>query len=209
MQNFEQPPVPLRLPPAEWKQADGSWRAWDSGANACKAFRRGFLAWALANQRARCAYCGLRVGRSARRTETLDHFIPKGGSGAYARWTYEPLNLLVACHECNSKLKVAVVALIEPAAPVYDACQFTIFHPYLHRPASLHFVGGYTGRAKPRIVKPQSQLAENTIRIFELRDPGLLHTWMGEYQQDRRSARLARLRAPLRRLMLRARAEVN
>lgn len=210
MRNLDPPPVTLSLPLSEHKQAGTElWRSWESSAKACVAFRRDFRRWALKNQEARCAFCGLRVGRSSRRTDTLDHFIPKGPTGGYARWTYEPLNLLVACHECNSKIKHDTVELVLPAATDYRGCTFKMFHPYLHRPASEHFSGGYHPGRRPQHVRPISDLGERSVELFELRDPGLMRTWYGEYLEDRRAARIAALSKVTRALFVRARDEVN
>lgn len=210
MKNYDRPPASLRIPPTELrKTSSAEWRDWKSSAQACSEFRRDFRDWALRNQGARCAYCALKVGRMVRRTETLDHFIPKGPSGGYARWTYEPLNLLVACHECNSRIKGSELAVRAPAPPAYEACEFTMFHPYLHRPATAHFSGGYQGVARPRRIKAESALGLRTIELFQLTNAGLRQTWRADFYAAKRDRRISRLPNALRKRLLKARSEVN
>lgn len=55
----------------------------------------------IANQNGKCAYCGLPL--SSRNPE-IDHIAPKGGPKRpyHTECTFLPINLVYACHHCNS-----------------------------------------------------------------------------------------------------------
>jgi len=106
--------------------------------------------------------------------------VPK--AGRYAEWTYEPLNLVLACAECNSGLKRSYFPLITPPPSDYAECSFTIVHPYLDTDRDLHFAGGYLGgTSRPEPIKGLTPAGRETIRVFGLFAEGMLNSWRAEY----------------------------
>ncbi|MCS3876850.1 5-methylcytosine-specific restriction endonuclease McrA [Gordonia amarae] len=211
MKSFKPPPVILNVSAVDRKDSNGHWRSWDSSATVTTRFKEKFRAWALGNQDGRCAFCRLSVGDLGhRRQVTLDHFIPKAN---YPEWTFEPLNLLVACGSCNSSIKTSNSPLPPPPVSsvpqVYNRLPFTMFHPYLNGPESAHFQGGYPGgRCKPTPVKGISPQGKETIAQFKLDNPSLYKSWCAEYRGEVRKHRIESLPPRLRDLVLKALGEV-
>jgi hypothetical protein len=211
MRKLNKPPDHLRLQNDRITTPNGDWRGWDSNTHDCKRFKSDFASWASREQHSRCAYCSLPIGDAARRTSTLDHFVPKGGTSsgsAFARWTFEPLNLILACNVCNSGLKRAKNPLTSPHELDYARCTFDMIHPYLDDPG-LHLIGGYRGAGKPRVIRCLTAKGRETARVFKLTDPGLFLTWLDDYRAGRRRRAIEALSSPLKALFAQARAEAS
>ena len=132
-----------------------------------------FVAWALANQRDQCAICGYFVGDIAnRRAWAVDHFAPKGKS-LFPQWTFEPLNLVVTCHSCNSIFKRDFNS-VATVAPKYADSDFVLVHPYLDA-VDIHLTGTYAGGSR-RVGAPVAHTSKGrtTIRLFNLDDVNYL-----------------------------------
>lgn len=109
---------------------------WDISIAPLKAFKRGDEAKKLRlkdNIRHRlkklqenfCIYCG---GIFDSATEThIEHFIPKQ---YLSKYTFEPLNLALACQRCNMDMKRTNNYLVNRRS-IYIHCTFNIVHPYL------------------------------------------------------------------------------
>lgn len=84
-------------------------------------------------QRGKCAYCGLSL---ATRTPQLEHIAPKGGSKRpkHKEYTFLPINLVLACADCNSPRRKGMKNTIAKKGRYYNQCEFTIVHPYLDNP---------------------------------------------------------------------------
>lgn len=210
MRYLSEPPSTISLPISSRKTASGAWREWSSSASVCASFRRSFRDWAAINQDGRCAFCSLPVGISVRRRITIDHFIPKAPTGDYAEWTYEPLNLFIACDVCNSTLKQAVAEVQTPTDPDYASCTFTMFHPYLHKPTTKHFSGGYpSAGSRPKPIEAHSPEAKRAVILFDLSNPSLYATWRADYREVRRVRRQSTLPLRVLKLLTGAKREVN
>lgn len=132
-----------------------------------------FVEWALANQRDQCAFCGYFVGDLAdRRAWSVDHFAPKGNN-FYPQWTYNPLNLIITCHSCNTVFKNQFDS-VATVAPDYVNCKFLLVHPYLDL-VDDHLVGTYAGGSR-RVGAPEvrSPKGSKTIELFRLDDVNYL-----------------------------------
>jgi hypothetical protein len=181
--------IPLASPPSEMTvtAADrlargGGWRKWRSTAQAVTSFRETFRLWALQNQDGRCAFCRLPIGVEHRRTNTIDHFAPKG---LHAYWTYEPLNLLAVCESCNSEVKGEWDPVIgTPLNPFpYEDAVFEILHPYLDLDFSTHLDGGLDASGnEPRALRGLSPRGVRTISALRLDDQGIVAMWIQEWK---------------------------
>lgn len=188
---LDRPPAALSVPIGARMTTGGGWRTWNSGAERCSTFRRDFRAWAMNNQKFRCAFCLLSITDDANREANLDHFAPKS---VYKQWTYEPLNLILTCATCNQRFKRSLNPVMPPITANYAQLQWSILHPYIDRDYTAHLVGGYKGGAsKPRPIRGVSPRGQKTIVTFELARPGLFHTWDGEYRKARRDRLRERL----------------
>jgi uncharacterized protein (TIGR02646 family) len=182
MRSVPKPPTPLHLPAEDAKTSVGEWRSWESSALVTTSFKRELAIWAVKNQGSRCAYCSLELSSNVRRSKSLDHFVPKE---MHPRWTFEPVNLLASCHDCNSIFKkrhnpVKFPPGANPDEIPYEDCSFDILHPYLDD-VSAHISGGFLGAgAPPKIVRALTTRGFETVNVFRLDSPGLLWTWMGE-----------------------------
>lgn len=148
---------------------DGSLPAWSRSSKGVKEF----VVWALENQDNQCAFCGYFVGDVAiRRAWSIDHFAPKGKS-FYPQWVFEPLNLFVTCHSCNSIFKRDFNS-VATVAPKYSDCEFVLVHPYLDS-VEAHVTGTYAGGTR-RVGAPvpYSTKGRTTVEVFGLDDVNYL-----------------------------------
>jgi hypothetical protein len=165
------------------KSRGGGWRDWDSGASATRHFKKAFVTWALQNQQNSCAFCCLEIDHDGvRRTPTAEHIAPKEG---YPQWTFESLNLIMACGSCNSHFKHVYDPVVGHSDD-YEDIVLTIVHPYLDK-VSDHIRGGYLGGLlAPVTPEPLSIKGLETISLFNLIDPGLRKQWDYCYIQARK-----------------------
>ena len=111
----------------------------------------------------RCAYCGSYLFEE---NPHRDHIAPKS---PYFKWTFWPVNLVLACYACNTDRKKTfdTVAVIRPS---YRRTQFRIIHPYFDNPNDhLTFIG-HRGSI---LIKPRngSEKGRETIELFDLMSP--------------------------------------
>lgn len=167
MKNLRRPAADTDLMPRQWGGKTAS--NWSRHRKAV----RDFVEWALANQNNQCTFCGFTVDNVAeRRAYSVDHFAPQGDS-LYPQWRFEPLNLVITCHVCNSVFKGDYDPVIV-VAPSYDKCTFALVHPYLDMVSS-HLVGTYAGGSQ-QVGAPVAGSLKGlrTIRKFRLDDPNYI-----------------------------------
>jgi hypothetical protein len=165
-------PTVILTPP---KRPDGTLPNWSRTPKRVK----NFVTWALENQREQCAICGYFVGDIAnRRAWAIDHFAPKGKS-LFPQWTFEPLNLVVTCHSCNSIFKRDFNS-VATVAPKYSDSEFVLVHPYLDS-VDIHVSGTYAGGSR-RVGAPVAHTAKGrtTIEVFNLDDVNYLSAINGQ-----------------------------
>lgn len=116
------------------------------------------------NQNNCCAYCGLPLGT---RNPEIDHIAPKGGEKRPKHYevTFLPLNLVYACHYCNSTECKGQKDVVESKlGEEYSKWQFKLVHPYLDDP------------------KDYFEIKDNeTIIYLPKKDSDLLHRQKAEY----------------------------
>lgn len=147
--------------------------SWTSGAD----FKRAFYRAALTSQMGLCAYCMNQVGEEFRNRPDIEHFADKS---KYGQWTFEILNLSLACKYCNQtrKGKYDVVVTL---ARNYGQCSFALIHPYLDD-VEKHLKGGYPAlQTKPTIPQPLTLKGARTIRLFKLDSIFALSIWTRVY----------------------------
>ena len=108
---------------------------WDEKNKAVSTFKTTMKQKLYSNQNGKCAYCGLPLDT---RNPEIDHIAPKGGSKhpKHTECTFLPLNLVYACHNCNSTgCKGQNDVVISKHAAGYRHWSFKIVHPYLDDPA--------------------------------------------------------------------------
>lgn len=185
------PPLPLRLSLTERRDLAGAWIGWESRTGSRKTFVDDLRTWAEANQSDRCAFCLLSITPTARREADLDHVVPKA-SGMYPEWTYEALNLVLACSWCNRRIKKAedFMLLPKPHVEKYRHVALRIVHPYLDQRREAHFIGGYLGGTRrPSPIRHASARGAATIDFFKLGTQGHLEMWRQEHQGEVRGQR--------------------
>ena len=77
-----------------------------------------------------CAFCGLNLES---RVPQIEHIAPKGAK-RHPQFTFEPLNLILACSLCNGFDKKGSINTISALDPFYYKCTFNIIHPYFDDP---------------------------------------------------------------------------
>jgi len=173
MRTLGRPPSNLDLSPSP--RIDGSLPGWSRQRIAVQ----NFVTWALANQQQQCAFCGYFVGDVAhRRAWAVDHFAPKGTT-LYPQWTFEPLNLIVTCHSCNSVFKKGFNTVVT-AGVSYADTKFRLVHPYLDD-IDDHVTGTYQG-GHNRVGAPLAHSLEGkaTVEVFHLDDVNYLSAINGQ-----------------------------
>ena len=109
---------------------------WTENDEAIVSFKAEIKQKLLLNQRGKCAYCGLPL---ANRNPEIDHIAPKGGKirAYHPECTFLPINLVYACHHCNSPMCKGQSDTVESKnkSADYREWSFKLVHPYLDDPA--------------------------------------------------------------------------
>ncbi len=136
-----------------WKRNDGKY----------KAFKGNVTATMKVAQSSRCAYCGARLHEQR---PHRDHIAPKS---PHYRWTFWPINLVLACYCCNVDRKNGFDT-VDVLAKSYRRTTFNIVHPFLDDPAD-HL--NFDLADKSILVQPKNASAKGakTIELFGLMEP--------------------------------------
>ncbi|EAF5295542.1 hypothetical protein FNE77_13985 [Listeria monocytogenes] len=123
----------------------------------------------VANQGNKCAYCGNCFNITSK--AEIEHIAAKGGNirKIYPEFTFTPLNLVLACHLCNSPNKKGQIRVVETRNKNYKACTFEIVHPYFDNPED-HLEERSTSDELGVIYMHKSSKGEKTIQIFKLNE---------------------------------------
>lgn len=127
-------------------------------------------------QGGRCAYCELPL---LTRNPEIEHIAPKGGTKRpkHIECTFLPINLVYACHNCNSPECKGVkdTVINKNGSNDYKKWTFSIVHPYLDDPTEyfdiLPYEDGNPGIipiVKRNIDSCHRSKAERTIEMFKL-----------------------------------------
>lgn len=125
-------------------------------------------------QNGKCAYCGLNLDS---RAPEIEHIAPKGGGKRpkHVEYTFLPINLVMACRDCNSPKKKGQKETIDLKARYYHQCEFNIVHPYLDDPNDFfdfikdpNIEGGVIPIPKQGEPHYIINKAKNTIHMFGL-----------------------------------------
>lgn len=148
------------------------------------------------NQNNRCAYCDLPLDS---RNPEIDHIAPKGGSKRpkYVEWTFLPLNLVYACHNCNStECKGQNDIVVEKSSSKYVEWQFSIIHPYFDQPSDFFQMNtdGYLYPIPKRDADEfHKQKAKKTIDMFRLNDEGKLTEIIKQIEFDKKPENIQKI----------------
>lgn len=107
---------------------------WSNKADCVNEFKENIKLLLKRNQRGLCAYCGLPLET---RSPEIDHIAPKGGEirPKHPEVTFLPLNLVYACHYCNSTECKGQIDVVESkSSGDYARWSFKLVHPYLDDP---------------------------------------------------------------------------
>lgn len=105
---------------------------WTRGTVAVKQFKAAVMAHGKVVQNSRCVWCELPIGDVGRRSIHRDHIAPKG---LHSRWTFEPLNIALACEYCNGFAVKGDLDTVAVPGATYQTSSFRIVHPYLDTPS--------------------------------------------------------------------------
>lgn len=139
--------------------------AWDKQNNNIKLLKSQLRDQLLVLQNSKCAYCGLDFNETS--SSELEHIAPKGGPKIpkYLEFTFTPLNLVLACHLCNSPIKKGTFDPIIHYSRNYKECTFKIYHPFFDNP-DVHFNYVFSGFGM--IVQNKTIKGKDTIDLFDL-----------------------------------------
>jgi hypothetical protein len=164
-------------------------KRWEGKAAAVITFKKNILDDGLVIQAGKCAWCMLPVAAQGRRTAHRDHIAPKA---KHPKWTFLPVNLVIACEYCNGFAVKGDVDTIETAAENYTDCIFHVVHPYLEDP-SLHLSFLSEANDTGILIKSLSTKGTWTIQSLQLDTPGATTERAKEYLYQ---LRLSSLSAP-------------
>ena len=109
---------------------------WDRRTNSVKAFKKAIDDHCSAIQDGQCVWCELEIGANGRRSVHRDHIAPKS---SYGKWTFEPMNIALACEYCNGFAVKGRLDTVDQVGATYSNSSFVVVHPYLDTP-DLHIV---------------------------------------------------------------------
>ena len=145
---------------------------WDEKDNAVSTFKTTMKQKLYSNQNGKCAYCGLPLDT---RNPEIDHIAPKGGPKRpkHTECTFLPLNLVYACHNCNSsECKGQNDVVLSKHVDGYRYWSFKMVHPYLDDPCD-YFECSDEGTIillpKKDTDKQHREKANFTLDLFNLR----------------------------------------
>ena len=145
---------------------------WNANAPCVTSFKEELKKKLLENQNGRCAYCGLPLES---RNPEIDHIAPKGGKQRpyYPECTFLPINLVYACHHCNSSGCKGQTNTVKSKNGTTDYKQWTfnLVHPYLDDPSEYFEhddANGILSLPKRDAIKEKKDKALYTIALFGL-----------------------------------------
>ncbi|MCT4778505.1 MULTISPECIES: hypothetical protein [Exiguobacterium] len=143
-----------------WKEGE-----WDKTNKNIKLLKSQLRSQLMVLQDSKCAYCGLKLNETS--SPELEHIAPKGGKirPQYIEFTFTPLNLVLACHLCNSPIKKGTVDPILQLNTNYKQCVFKIYHPFFDNPNN-HF--DYVGSGLGIVLQEKTIKGKDTIDMFDL-----------------------------------------
>jgi uncharacterized protein (TIGR02646 family) len=109
-----------------------------------------------------CIYCGLHFDLSG--VSEREHIAHKA---KYPQFTFQPLNIALACHFCNGPLKKGTKDTITTLNRKYSKCKFKIVHPYFDNFFN-HIEASTKGADLLFSPKSGSSKGAETIKMFKL-----------------------------------------
>lgn len=194
MRTLKNPPKWLRVDARDSVTRNGSLRSWGSSAESTARFKAVFTVWAAFAQRGRCVYCERIVGDVARSRPQIEHFVPKGGTMGVAEWTFEVLNLALACPFCNEVRKGSYSPLVgRGRAGAYRGSSFSICQPYLDNMRSHIRGGGASIDGTATVPVFLTDKGRETIRLFDLDSIELRIALEGDWNLVNNRSAIARM----------------
>lgn len=139
---------------------------------------------AFVNQFGTCCYCGLEITSDVSRMPDVEHFAHKS---KYGSWAKLPVNLLLACKQCNQTQK-GTYDTVRVVVSTYENCQFWLVHPYIDDVPN-HIIGGFCSIVEaPSIPIPRTLKGARTIRLFNLQSVPKLEEWDRLHRRHMRKA---------------------
>ncbi len=135
-----------------------------------------------------CIYCGWSdeiVGGLER-----EH-IARKSRDKYPQFTFEPANLVLACHTCNSRRKGKRDVVVK-SGNTYKKFEFLIIHAYFDD-RNEHIAFRVKGERSRVVAKPLSAKGKQTIKMFALNDPHQIASRGDQVDRSRLDRRLTRV----------------
>ncbi|MFF2596469.1 retron system putative HNH endonuclease [Priestia megaterium] len=156
--------------------------SWEISTKDMKAIKTKIKEHLASAQSFKCAYCSSRLNVGGR--AEIEHIAPKAKS-LYPEFTFNGMNLVLACQHCNSSSKKGRKNPVSRHSKYYRKCKFSIVHPYFDDP-SQHY--NWTNGVRICIVA-NSPKAQTSIEMFELDSLYLTEQRAMDLQRERRKAK--------------------
>ena len=151
---------------------------WDVKEQCIRDFKEEIKTKLYQNQGGKCAYCGLPLSD---RNPEIDHIAPKGGETRilHPECTFLPINLVYACHHCNSTSCKGQKNTVINKNGAYRQWSFKLVHPYLDDPTEFFEIsplGTIMSLPKKEFSQndPRWRKAKYTIDMFGLDEESTL-----------------------------------
>lgn len=145
-------------------------KEWDRQTNNVKAFKSAIYLHGMDIQEERCVWCTLQMGPKGRRSVHRDHIAPKK---LHPEWTFQPLNIALACEYCNGFSVKVDLETVEASAANYLDVKFYLVHPYLDDPEQhISFAYGADGE-RGVLISSETDKGRWTIKNLKLDSPGM------------------------------------
>lgn len=162
---------------------------WDAKEDCVSKFKEEIKGKLLQNQGGKCAYCGLPLED---RSPQIDHIAPKGGlvRRLHPECTFHPINLVYACHHCNSTSCKGQKNTVRNKNGDYRQWSFRLVHPYLDDPTEFFEIsplGSIMSLPKKKLGRndPRREKAQYTIEMFGLAEEATLSELAKQISFDR------------------------
>ena len=162
---------------------------WDVKEKCVHDFKEEIKTKLLQNQGGKCAYCGLPLSD---RNPEIDHIAPKGGKVRilHPECTFLPINLVYACHHCNSPSCKGQKNTVTSKNGDYRQWSFKLVHPYLDDPTEFFEtspLGSIMSLPKKEFSHndPKWKKAKYTIDMFGLAEESTLNELAKQIYRER------------------------
>jgi len=152
---------------------------WGRGTNLMNIIKSSIATQLNEIQNQKCCYCGLQLWETGR--GEIEHIAPRASRiKAYPEFTFEKMNLALACEHCNGSSKKGEKNVIFRKHAVYRHCEFKLVHPYFDNPQD-HYE--WINEITKIVIRHKTWKGLYSIILFKLKDLAIARAKQYIYEQ--------------------------